>query len=196
MITLHDCFRRVLELYNKNLNGTESIPDPNTLNARKKWKGVTTSLTRFDLFLKQLGKVSLSAEDMYDMIKTNGMWKKRLSSNKFKVFIYTVEQLRDKNATRQAQFASDLQRFLRLKTPFPDFDTLPKSNSNKVIHPEYMDICDAKFDRLRKTLLKNGKIASNWIRNYFILAEDVVVSDADYFRSVLMTWKKDPCSQR
>mmetsp|Transcript_23620 Transcript_23620/g.47952 ORF Transcript_23620/g.47952 Transcript_23620/m.47952 type:complete len:124 (+) Transcript_23620:3-374(+) len=121
------------------------------------------------------------------------MWKKRLSSNKFKVFIYSAEQLNDNNATRLAQFASDLQHFLRLQTPFPDFETLPKSNSNKDIYPEYMDICDVKYDRLRITLLKNGKIASDWIRNFFIHAEDVVVSDADYFRSVLMTWKKDPC---
>ena len=148
------------------------------------------------MFLKQLAKVPLTRNEMIQMSESsssNPAWSKRLSPNPFNVFIYTPEQLGDKNAKRQEQFRKDLQEFLRLDSPLRNFDDAPKVNSNEITYPEYIDICDPKFTRLRNVLLNQGGRSSEWIINHFIKAKDVVVSDEDFFIENLKTWGTDPC---
>ena len=154
---------------------------------------VSTSYARFELYLKQLAKVPLDTKDLNEMIEEN-MWPKQIFPNKFKIFIYTVEQLSDRNATRQLQFGEDLQHFLRLETPFPDFESLHKiTNKNTVTYPEYMNICDSEYDDLRHGLMERGKKTSEWIGNKFIESEDVEVSNVGHFKDMLSTWGQDPC---
>eukprot|EP00985_Skeletonema_marinoi_P024856 scaffold17674_cov148-Skeletonema_marinoi.AAC.5 len=81
-----------------------------------------------------------------------------------------------------------------LTSPFDDFSSQAKSNVNKVTYPEYIDLCQPEFDSLRKSLVKEGKKSSEWIVNRFVMAEDVVVSDVEYFREKLRAWGEDPCS--
>ena len=148
------------------------------------------------MFLKQLAKVPLTRNEMIQMSESsssNPAWSKRLSPNPFNVFIYTPEQLGDKNAKRQEQFREDLQEFLRLDSPLRNFDDAPKVNSNEITYPEYIDICDPKFTRLRNVLLNQGGRSSEWIINHFIKAKDVVVSDEEFFIENLKTWGTDPC---
>lgn len=184
-------FYRVMWAHWRN-ESVSTIPSPNDLTAKKQWEDVSTSHTRFDIFLKQFAKVPLDDKDLKDIIEEK-LWKKRITPNKFKIFIYSVEQLNDHNKTRQKQFGQDLQHFLRLETPFPDFDTIPKVNENHEVFPEYLDICSSEFDNLRKLLVEQGKKTSKWIGSKFVHADDVVVSNIDHFQSVLSTWGKDPC---
>ena len=128
------------------------------------------------------------------MLNSDRIWKKRISPNPFKVFIYTIEQLHDKNASRQEQFQLDLQKFLRLKTPLMDFNQVPKSNTHdSKPHPEHMDICEVQYRDLRSQLVEYGKKSSLWIRNKFIESNDVIVSGRDEFASILDMWGEDPC---
>ena len=46
---------------------------------------------------------------------------------------------------------------------------------------------------LRDTLIEQGTSSSLWIREKFIHSKDVVVSDEQYFDSVLRSWSVDPC---
>ena len=132
---------------------------------------------------------------MNDMMANENYWQKDIQPNPFKVFIYTSDQLHDNNETRQMQFQRDLQHFLRLKTPLTNFDQIPKSNVQKSSrYKEHINnICDAEFADLRNQLLKQGEKSSQWIRSKFIMSKDVVVSDKDFFSSVLSGWDKDPC---
>mmetsp|Transcript_8545 Transcript_8545/g.13902 ORF Transcript_8545/g.13902 Transcript_8545/m.13902 type:complete len:135 (+) Transcript_8545:492-896(+) len=131
---------------------------------------------------------------MNDMLNSEQLWEKQISPNPFKVFIYTVGQLQDKNATRDAQFRLDLQEFLGLKTPIIGFNEVAKANvRNSTIYPEYMDICEPRYKRIRSQLLKHGKETSRWINDKFTESSDVVVSSKDYFASVVSTWGDDPC---
>mmetsp|Transcript_35032 Transcript_35032/g.63047 ORF Transcript_35032/g.63047 Transcript_35032/m.63047 type:complete len:135 (+) Transcript_35032:1014-1418(+) len=131
---------------------------------------------------------------MNDMLNSEQLWEKQISPNPFKVFIYTVGQLQDKNATRDAQFRLDLQEFLGLKTPIIGFNEVAKANvRNSTIYPEHMDICEPRYKRIRSQLLKHGKETSRWINDKFTESSDVVVSSKDYFASVVSTWGDDPC---
>ena len=137
---------------------------------------------------------------MNDMLKSEQLWEKQISPNPFKVFIYTVGQLQDKNATRDAQFRLDLQEFLGLKTPIIGFNEEAKTNEvaksnvrNSTIYPEHMDICEPRYERIRSQLLKHGKKTGRWINDKFTKSSDVVVSSKDYFASVVSTWGDDPC---
>jgi len=130
---------------------------------------------------------------MNDMLKSEQLWEKQISPNPFKVFIYTVGQLQDKNATRDAQFRLDLQEFLGLKTPIIGFNEVAPNVRNSTIYPEHMDICEPRYKRIRSQLLKHGKETSRWINDKFTESSDVVVSSKDYFASVVSTWGDDPC---
>ena len=116
--------------------------------------------------------------------------------NPYKVFIYTVEQLNDKNKTRQVQFQTDLQHHLGLETPFLDFDEVPKANvGDSTPYKEHIDICDSQYAAIRDELVQQGRKSRDWIVNKFIKSSDVVVSDKDYFSSALKEWGEDPCGK-
>jgi len=189
---------RVKENYDKNLPRSD-IVSPLELVGSNHWKGCSTDLAQFGMFLRQLAKVALSKNDMIQMSASSPKlaWgEKRLSPNPFNVFIYTPEQLSDKNTTRQEKFRQDLQEFLRLDAPLHNFDDTPKVNANTATYPEYIDICDPKFTRIRNVLLNTGKRSSGWIIEHFIKAKDVVLSDEEFFIENLKTWGIDPCRSR
>mmetsp|Transcript_16731 Transcript_16731/g.34945 ORF Transcript_16731/g.34945 Transcript_16731/m.34945 type:complete len:378 (-) Transcript_16731:266-1399(-) len=188
---------RVAEVYRKK-EDLSTIPDPNKILFKNiQWKEVSLSYARFDMFLKQLAKVPLDDNELKEMVLSDKLWPKRISPNNFKIFLYTTEQLLGdgSNSTRQFRFQEDLQHFLRLESPFPDIRGVHRSNENNATHPEYMDICSEKFDRLRRVLLRQGRISSRWILKKFIKSDDVVVSDVDHFRELLKTWGTDPCQK-
>jgi len=193
---------RVKENYDLNLPRS-NIVSPNDLVGTNHWNGCSTALAQYDMFLKQLAKVSLTRTEMIEMSESSmnedstlpvGHWIKRISPNPFKLFIYTPEQLSDKNVKRQEQFRRDLQEFLRLESPLQSFEDAPKINSNEVTYPEYIDICDPEFTSLRNSLLIAGERSSEWIRSKFMKSDDVIVSDKDFFVENIMTWSVDPCS--
>ena len=130
---------------------------------------------------------------MLEMIRSDTLWQKRVSINPYKIFIYTSDQLSDNNDTRQYTFGHDLKEFLRLDTPLIDLRSARKINANTQIYPEYIDICEQKYTKIRKSLLKSGRKASDWILNKFIKSNDVFVSNVDYFQASLRTWGTDPC---
>ena len=108
---------------------------------------------------------------------------------RYKIFLYSIEQLEDNNERRAAAFRSDLQRFLRLEQPFPPF---AKENINQVKKPETINICDDNYGELRAILVRQGRKTMNWMQ-LFLLSDDVVVSSEDFFRSLIETWGNDPC---
>lgn len=171
----------------------EPIPSPFELNGAKDWRDVTMAYAKYEVYLQQLAKVPLSSKELRQMIASDSLWEKRSSPNPYKVFIYTDEQLGDRNDTRQSQFRLDMQEFLGLKTPLVDFNTMPKINSHPEVYDEYMDVCDPKYASIKQTLLSTGKKSSDWILNKFIKSRDVVVSNIDFFRSSVQKWGEDPC---
>lgn len=169
------------------------IQSPFGLNNTNHWRECSTAYGKYEIFLKQLAKVSLMQHEMYEMLQSDSLWQKRFSVNPYKVFIYTSDQLSDRNETRQSIFREDLKAFLRLDAPLIDFHSVPRVNANNETHPEYIDICEPKFDVIRKTLLASGRKSRDWILNRFLKSKDVTVSNLEYFRANLHAWGTDPC---
>jgi hypothetical protein len=176
-----------------NKHKDSPIESPFDLNGAHQWRECSTAYGKFEIFLKQLAKVSMTSDELYEMLESDKLWQKRISVNPYKVFIYTSDQLSDKNETRQSIFRHDLKEFLRLESPLVDFSSVPRANTNTRSFPEYIDICEQKYFRIRKKLLASGRKSSDWILNKFINSGDVVVSNLDYFKAELRTWGTDPC---
>jgi len=183
---------RVRQSYEQNW--TSSIPSPHDLHGTTQWRGISTTAAKFDIQLKQLAKVSMTKNEVLDMLSNElDSYELRLSPNPLKVFIYTIEQLEDTDTQRRLQFEKDIQSFLNLQHPLKHFASETKENVNDSSYPESINICDSEYRRIRKKLIRQGTKSSEWIREKFIKSKDVTVSDVSYFESMLKTWSEDPC---
>lgn len=169
-------------------------------NNRTDWLGLSTGAARFDLYLKQLGKVPLTSHEMFNMKLVNNVHGIMSTTSHhrekpLKVFLYSKEQIKDSNVQRRLQFQETLQEFLNLDSPLLQHDIAsePKVNVNTFEHNENIDICGENYTNIRNTLVWQGKHASEWIRNKFMKSEDVIVSDVDFMNESLETWGVDPC---
>ena len=175
-----------------------SIPSPLELTGNTNWRDVSVKHARFDIYLKQLAKVSLTGKDMKEMLNHETMWEKRLSSIPNKVFIYTIDQISDRNETRKMKWQKDLRTYLQLKAPF-DWSMNEEEQSSmekeKATFNETINICDEKYSTIRSELTRQGREASKWIIEKFITSPNVVVSDALFFKSALREWANDPCAK-
>lgn len=183
---------RVTEIYDRN--STERIPPAETLVGKTTWKDVCTDSARFDLYLKQLGKTNMSVTQLEEFIGRPHM---AVRPNMLKIFLYSLDQIDDTDESRSSLFRSELQDYLQLKAPIPPFS---HENLNNFVgdkgHLETMDICNPRYDALRRVLLDHGATMEKWIRNEFIKSPDVVVANRKHFLDSIRTWVKDPCLMR
>jgi len=190
-----------VEMYHQQLgNGkTKRIPSPLELTGKNyKWQDVSVKYARFDIYLKQLAKTSLTDKEMKEMFNHENIWEKRLTPIPNKVFIYTIDQMSDHNETRKMKWQKDLHTYLQLKAPF-DWSMGEEERSSKkkekATFNETINICDEKYSTIRSELTRQGREASKWISEKFITSPDVVVSDALFFKSALREWANDPCAK-
>lgn len=170
-------------------------------NNRTDWLGLSTGAARFDLYLKQLGKVPLSSDELErvkSIHKVYGVMNSTVHHEQqpMKVLLYTIEQIKDDNKQRRLHFQQTLQQFLDLDTPLQDLASEAKVNVNNFEHSENINICEEQYRNIRNTLVWQGKHASEWIRNEFMKSEDVVVSDVEFMNEVLEKWGDDPCEKK
>ena len=182
---------RVTEMKNKGLS--ESIPSlEEVLASDIPWKGVSMKSTRFDLFLMQMGKTAMSAQQLEDMANQNDDI--AIKPTQFKVFLYDLEQIEDSDASRSIYFRRELQDFLGLSTPLPAFG---HENKNHAVgdagHDETISICDDQWSSVRAKLVAQGAKTAAWIRDNFIKSDDVVIANEEHFLQSLESWGIDPC---
>jgi hypothetical protein len=186
---------RVTEIYDKHL--TDPIPDLlDVLSKKVPWKDVSLDSGRFELKLLQFAKTNMTVADMHLLLDRPHY---AIKPNRFKIFLYALEQIQvndDSDGDRSAEFRQDLQGFLELSTPIQTFG---HENLNRFVgskaHGETVNICDAHFDSIRETLVKNSRKTAVWIRDQFMTSPDVVVSNRPYFTKILEDWMKDPCRE-
>lgn len=180
---------RVTEIHDNN--SKEKIPPLESLIGKTDWKGVSTDMARFDLYLKQLGKTNMTTDQLSEFIGRPHM---AVRPNKFKIFFYSLDQMKDKDENRTLNLRKDLQQFLDLKQPLPPFG---HENLNNFVgelgHKETVDICEARYDGVRNLLLEQGRMMEEWIRKEFIKSPDVVVANEKHFVETIRTWGTDPC---
>ena len=178
---------RVTEIRERQLD--QMIPPfEEILESGMPWKGVSTTSTRFEIFLMQLGKTPLATEQLTDLAGQN--YDLAIKPTKFTVFLYTVDQMEDGDADRSEAFRREMQNYLGLREPIPAFK---KENKNRVTHPESIKICDPQWASVRAQLVEQGAITAAWLRDHFLQSKDVVVANRQHFLESLESWGTDPC---
>ena len=181
---------RITEIKERNLD--EPIPSlEEVLESGNPWKGVSMQSTRFELFLMQLGKTSISVDQLNDLVGQN--YELAIRPSNAPVFLYTVDQLEDTDETRSESFRSTMQSFLGLQKPIA---AVGHENKNHVAHAhaESIDICHAKWASVRAKLVEQGTETARWLREEFIHSNDVVVGNQEHFIKTLDSWSVDPCA--
>ena len=165
-------------------------------------KNVCTNRALFHVNLASLGKTNMTSPEELEMIQKHPKQLENMPprfSNK--IFLYTADQLADKNATRTELFRKDVQHLIGFTQEMPPMiHVKPGKRWDKkmqaLIDSEKINICDSEYDELRAVLMDIARPASIWIRKYFIESDEVIVSSPDYFKETLETWMHDPCDSR
>jgi len=182
--------------YNYRLQRGIRMPKPDVL-LRECRKGFCVKTANFHVYLARLGKTTMTAPEELQMQQDFPDVLGNLSSPMpNKVLIYDMEQMGDRNETRNAIFRRDIQEYLGLKEEMPPI--LHSNKGKKKKQPKaqsYIDICDASHEMLRGELVKAAKSTSVWIREHFIDSEDVAVPSRGHFEQILESWVYDPCDR-
>ena len=179
---------RITEMHDKNT--VTKPPLPQQLIGSHSWRGISTDGARFELGLMQLGKIELDQKELLMLAKSG----RRVFPSKFKVFLYSIDQLEDSDEERSKKFRYDLQTFLELQN---EIKQIPRSNVNHFVgksrHPETINICDTRYYKLRSILTKNGMKSNQWFQSRFVDHVDVTVGGRDHFLQIIDKWGSDPC---
>jgi len=171
-------------------------------------RGVCTDISKFHKHLSLLGKTQMNTSRELQLAAPpqrahQEQRPRRFAAMPNPVFLYEIDQVRDKNKERVAQFANDLGNYLGLPSDgglsidlmpdAPDPKNYSVRISNPILRKQLMNICEPRYELLRLELMKNARAASSWIREYFLSSRDVTVSSPEYFRKLLERWMDDPC---
>ncbi len=152
---------------------------------------------QFHIAMSRLGKTPLNSSDEMELLQNHTLPIHNFSNN---IFLMEIGQLSVENQTSADQFIMDLERFLNLRN-----NSLPKLKQHQPRHhidlkldiekieEKEIDICEPSYHDLRKVLLNIGIDASKWIREYFLKADSVFVSQRKKFEELILQWEVDPC---
>lgn len=111
------------------------------------------------------------------------------------VFIFDIGQLQDPD--HELQFRKDVQQFLNLDSELPPLvhNKPGKKYTNATLQAmkdqRKINICDDRYDRLRKELMRLATTNSEWIRTTFLNLPGIYSSKSISF--MLEKWMHDPC---
>lgn len=175
----------------------------------RRHQGLCTYRANFHLHLANLGKTNIST-DLKEQELIPQQYQQFIQPHAIQgqIFVWEISQLQpDKTIEgqqRNAQFRKDLQQFLHLDNPLPEmiwikpgYDHSINATIKEQITSKKIDICEDRYQTLRNILVQQGILASKWIREYFLQADGVVVSQKEYFSNVILkSWEQDPCLHR
>lgn len=187
-------------MYNYRIQNGYTLPDANKLKGGcgRGMFNTCTDRAWFHIKLSILGKTKMNTTDELEPLKRRGKWTDT-SYVPNPIFLYEVDQLSDKNASRAELFRRNFHRYLGLNKTLAqvhhvkpghavDNETQYKINQKKI------DICDNTYLPLRKHLLEIATKASYWIRTYFLEVDEIHVSSREHFEEIILGWSRDPCS--
>ena len=116
-----------------------------------------------------------------------------------RVFLMALDQMADKDETRNGIFRTDLQDFLGLTQPLGSMTVEHNKNNfhGERAFLEIIDICDDRqFLEIRRDLLRRAEYTIQWIESNFMTNPGVRVANQDHFVEIMQTWTQDPCTHR
>jgi hypothetical protein len=184
---------RVMKIY-KSQKKRERIPSfDDVVRSSHSWKGISRDTPLFE-HLMQFGKMLMTKTDLQHHV---GQKEMAVRSSEAKIFLYTVDQLKESSEELSRPFRRDLQIFLGLEKPLEPVGhvNLNLDVGNKG-HPETVDICEDKYRGFRKKLLARGKLMASWISDEFLQSPVVSVGNEKQFLKSIAAWSVDPCALR
>ena len=164
-------------------------------------QGVCAWRASFHDFLSRMGKTPMTSKSEKDLLQ---LGLEPVKTKLGPVFLYEISQLSDSGdpgGARSAQFRKDLKRFLGLQQEIPPFPFIDTSGRFDFVAPvkrqvdqNKINICDANHDAIRGVLMEKARLASEWIRDYFLQSEEVFVSSRQHFELIIDSWRFDPCT--
>jgi len=160
-----------------------------------------TGKGEFHAILSLLGKTNMTSDGELDLLK--GFlrqdelldWPQPLPNKIF--FLETTQMSDTQNATRAAQFRRDLQSFLGLQQELPPVLHVRPGKDRQIDETLKLDMCQPENDEIRHELVRISRVASQWIRKYFLSSPDVVVSSREHLEEIFATsWMQDPCDEK
>ena len=107
-----------------------------------------------------------------------------------RLFLMEIGQLADKNTTRKNAWDRSFESFLGI---IPNSFEPNGTNSNAGGTDKIIQICDDAHRQVRDLLVEVGIKASNWIREYLLMSDRVIVANREHFLALIEKWKFDPC---
>ena len=188
--------------YNFRVNNMFPMPPADKLVGRcaRRHQGLCTFRGNFHLFLANLGKTQIETDPQEQaLIPTEYQKLIKPVPLKGRIFLWDISQLNSDNP----HFRQDLQEFLRLEEPLPEMIWIKPGFSHEKnplkheINSKKIDICEDQYKELRDILLRQGTMAAQWMRTYFLEAEGVFVSQKEHFSNVILkSWERDICLDR
>lgn len=172
----------------------EEIPAfEEVMSSKIPWKDLSFDATRYELFLMQFAKTTLTPAEMGELVGHES-YEIAIRPNNFGIFLYSDDQLQDEDMSRSSSFRSDLQGYLNLSDPISSFS---RENVKSLVgsddYAESISICDKKYSELRLELVSQGKKTAKWLTERFMQSHDVKVANQDHFIELVSSWGEDPC---
>lgn len=167
---------------------------------------ICTRRGHFALHLLQLGKHHYNGvreftdleNEISDLYQKDRVEPENITYLPNDIFLFELNQLGDKNTDRKDQLRHDIQTYLGLKLPLPEvIHFTPGREWNETFQAakdrHKIRICDDEFIPVRRRLVEQGRLASEWIRSTFLDLPGVYYSSREYLEVLLETWMEDPC---
>ena len=166
--------------------------------------GVCAWRASFADFLSRAGKTPLNTPEERALLPLN-LTAVGKGGGVGRVFLYELSQLSDDggNSNRSEEFRRDLSAFLGLRGalgPIPrlGIEDVALYGDGFILEGgggSLVDRCDEEHGKIRAVLIEKARRSSEWIRNYFLESDEVVVSSRDFLVETLRGWMEDPCER-
>eukprot|EP00566_Odontella_aurita_P013311 CAMPEP_0113539760 /NCGR_PEP_ID=MMETSP0015_2-20120614/8105_1 /TAXON_ID=2838 /ORGANISM="Odontella" /LENGTH=458 /DNA_ID=CAMNT_0000439491 /DNA_START=50 /DNA_END=1426 /DNA_ORIENTATION=+ /assembly_acc=CAM_ASM_000160 len=168
---------------------------PNKLSIKSK-KNVCTDGAKFHHALSRFGKTPMNTPEELNLLGHHKMSVHPMPQSK--VFIMEIGQFAvdsDRDQELADQFLRDMQDYLGLEHDLPPLYHHESKPIREEVEDFVIDICDDEHAMVRGELVKAGKEAYLWLRDYFVDSPGVVVSNKAHFLELAERWQYDPCER-
>lgn len=189
--------------YNQAHNATEDdeearrtsrsfLPPPQKLMGRCKgyFKGVCTDRAQFHHAMSLLGLTPMNTSAELTLLNRTVMTGHVIMEPiQPHVFLLDFSQMNVADSMQAETLRQDLESFLEVDhiPTMPQYERLDDRVEGEI------DICSEEYTEVRQVLIQHGYQASQWMVEYLLQSNRVVVSSRQQFLEILETWSTDPC---
>lgn len=145
----------------------------------------------FHHFLARLGLTNVFHEDYSEeevKLLDRQVDTFQLSKWKGRLFLLLNEQLLDDNNDRRHQVEKAFKDFLKIHSHYLNI-SIPTQDDG------ILDICHISHIKFRHELSHVGSRLVQWLKQYFLQSDRVIVANRGHFLQLLEGWISDPCSR-